>query len=233
MRHLKLALYYLLRKLLGLPSAYNFVFGAGDNKIHRSLRYSRLKIFGRVNIQEGCKFKDGVFINAQKTLSVGRYTSINGPGTTILSIHNGIEIGSFCSIARGVDFQEYNHPLDRASTYFIFKNFFNESRRETTSRGGIYVGNDVWIGAKATILSGVRISDGAVIAAHSVVTKDVGPYEIVGGVPAKLLSKRFDDVLIERLLYERWWDWPNEKLRRNRSFFEEKLTLASFDKLLE
>ena len=74
------------------------------------------------------------------------------------------------------------------------------------------MGNDVWIGRNSTILPGVQIGDGAIIAAHSVVTKDVGPYQVVGGNPARFLKKRFDDALIALLLQVRWWDFPLEKL---------------------
>ena len=76
------------------------------------------------------------------------------------------------------------------------------------------VGNDVWIGYEAVILSGVTIGDGAVIGTRAVVTKDVPPYTIVGGVPAKPIRKRFDDAVIERLEALRWWDWEEEKIRR-------------------
>ena len=79
-------------------------------------------------------------------------------------------------------------------------------------KGDTVVGNDVWIGKNSTILPGVQIGDGAIIAAHSVVTKDVGPYQVVGGNPARFLKKRFDDALIALLLQVRWWDFPPEKL---------------------
>ena len=82
------------------------------------------------------------------------------------------------------------------------------------NHGDIVVGNDVWIGYEAVILSGVTIGDGAVIGTRAVVTKDVPPYTIVGGVPAKPIRKRFDDAVIERLEALRWWDWEEEKIRR-------------------
>ena len=82
------------------------------------------------------------------------------------------------------------------------------------NRGDIVIGSDVWIGYEAVILSGVRIGDGAIIAARAVVTGDVEPYTIVGGVPAKPIRKRFDPETIHRLERLRWWDWPREKLRQ-------------------
>ena len=83
------------------------------------------------------------------------------------------------------------------------------------NRGDIVIGNDVWIGYEAVILSGVTIGDGAIIGTRAVVTKDVPPYTIVGGVPAKSIRKRFDEKVIEALLKIKWWDWTEEKVARN------------------
>ena len=83
------------------------------------------------------------------------------------------------------------------------------------NRGDIVIGNDVWIGYEAVILSGVTIGDGAIIGTRAVVTKDVPPYTIVGGVPAKPIRKRFDEKVIEVLLKIKWWDWTEEKIARN------------------
>lgn len=83
------------------------------------------------------------------------------------------------------------------------------------NKGDIVVGNDVWIGYEAVILAGVTIGDGAIIGARAVVTRDVPPYTIVGGVPAKPIRRRFPDETVTRLLDIRWWDWPVEKIRRN------------------
>ena len=83
------------------------------------------------------------------------------------------------------------------------------------NKGNIIIGNDVWIGYEAVILSGVTIGDGAIIGTHAVVTKDVPPYTIVGGVPAKPIRKRFNDKTIARLLELKWWDWPEERIKAN------------------
>ena len=83
------------------------------------------------------------------------------------------------------------------------------------NKGDTVIGNDVWIGYEAVILSGVTVGDGAVIGARAVVTKDVPPYTVVGGVPAKEIKKRFDEKTVEALLNLRWWDWEKEKIRRN------------------
>lgn len=114
-----------------------------------------------------------------------------------------------------------NHALDSLSTY-PFPLFFEEWNLEKEkvtdawdNRGDIVIGNDVWIGYEAVILSGVTIGDGAIIGTRAVVTKDVPPYTIVGGVPAKPIRKRFDEKVIEELLKIKWWDWTEEKIARN------------------
>lgn len=132
-------------------------------------------------------------------------------------------IGKFCSIACGAKFlfTSANHTLRSLSTY-PFPLFFEEwglDKAHVTqawdNKGDIVVGNDVWIGYEAVLLSGVTIGDGAIIGTRAVVTQDVPPYTIVGGVPAKPIRKRFDAATIDALLELRWWDWPREKLVRN------------------
>ena len=130
-----------------------------------------------------------------------------------------LAIGRFCSIACGARFlmNSANHAMGSLSTY-VFPIFYEEwdhgmvVTEAWDNRGDILIGNDVWIGYEAVILSGVTIGDGAIVAARSVVTKDVPPYTIVGGVPAKPIRRRFDRETIDALLELRWWDWPAEKL---------------------
>ena len=132
-------------------------------------------------------------------------------------------IGKFCSIACGAKFlfNSANHTLASLSTY-PFPLFFEEWELDKKNvavswdnKGDIIIGNDVWIGYEAVILAGVKIGDGAIIGTRAVVTKDVPPYTIVGGVPAKPIKKRFDEDTISDLLHIKWWDWPNEKIARN------------------
>lgn len=131
-------------------------------------------------------------------------------------------IGKFCSIACGAKFlfNSANHTQRSLSTY-IFPVLFEEWDLDVEripeawdNRGDIIIGNDVWIGYEAVILSGVTIGDGAIVAARAVVTRDVPPYTIVGGVPAKPIRQRFSNPDIAQLLELRWWDWPKEKIAR-------------------
>lgn len=127
-------------------------------------------------------------------------------------------IGKFCMIASGVSFimNGANHLTDAISAYpfAIFGHGWQEAMQGKSypSKGDTIVGNDVWIGHQATIMPGMKIGDGAIIAAHSVVTKDVAPYTIVGGNPAKPIRKRFPEEHIQKLLELQWWNWDLEKI---------------------
>ena len=135
-------------------------------------------------------------------------------------------IGKFCQIAHGVRIitSSANHNMNGFST-FPFNNFMMTP--ETTSKeieamfqvpgkkGNTIIGNDVWIGMEAVIMPGITIGDGAIIGARSVVVKDIEPYSIVGGNPAKEIKKRFSESSIEKLLKIKWWDWSVEKIEQN------------------
>ena len=133
-------------------------------------------------------------------------------------------IGKFCMIASDVTFimNGANHLTDALSTYpfAIFGNGWEGAMEGKTypSKGNIEIGNDVWIGYKAMIMAGVTIGDGAIIASRSVVTKDVEPYSIVGGNPAKEIRKRFDQERIEQLMQLKWWDWDIQEITAKVNF---------------
>lgn len=131
-------------------------------------------------------------------------------------------IGKFCAIARNVKFimNGANHEMSGFSTYpfYIFGHGWERvtaTSNESSFKGDTVIGNDVWIGYEAVIMPGVKIGDGAIIAAKSVVTKDVQPYSIVGGNPAQLIRQRFSDDIINVLLDIAWWNWDIEKITRN------------------
>lgn len=133
---------------------------------------------------------------------------------------DNLTIGKFCAIASGVKFimGPANHRINSVSTYpfAVFGGAWGADipphLAQLPMKGDIVIGNDVWIGRESIIMPGVKIGDGAIIAAYSVVVKDVLPYTVVGGNPAKEIKKRFDDTLIALLDRLKWWDFPQEKL---------------------
>lgn len=144
----------------------------------------------------------------------GRH-SFCGYDCTILNT----DVGSFCSIAGGVVIGGASHPMDYLSTSPVFLSHRDSVKTKLAKHvfNPVYrtrVGNDVWIGERALIKAGVSIGDGAVIGMGAVVTKDVPPYAIVGGNPAKLIRMRFSDCVIDALLKLRWWDLPDDELRQ-------------------
>ena len=131
-------------------------------------------------------------------------------------------IGKFCAIAKGIEFvmNGANHRMNSVTTYpfNILGNGWETAAptlEELPLKGDTVVGNDVWIGQNVTVLPGVRIGDGAIIAANAVVSRDVPAYHIAGGNPCRILRKRFDDDLIAYLLELKWWDWSPEKIFRH------------------
>lgn len=133
-----------------------------------------------------------------------------------------LKIGKFCALAAETRFiMTGNHKLDAVSTFPfpIFGHGWEDvfSFSDVPLKGDIVVGNDVWFGYDTLVMPGVKIGDGAIIAARSTVVKDVPPYAIVAGNPAKVVKKRFDDATIERLLQISWWDWDIEKINKNLS----------------
>ncbi|MDY5911920.1 MAG: CatB-related O-acetyltransferase [Inconstantimicrobium porci] len=190
------------------------------------------KIYPRSNDKETVYLKNVI---KNPSISVGDYTiyndfvndPVNFEKNNVLYHypinHDKLIIGQFCSIACGARFifNCANHTLNSLSTY-TFPLFFEEwdlNVKDISSawdnKGDITIGNDVWIGYEAVIMSGVTIGDGAIIGTRALVTKDVPPYTIVGGVPAKPIRKRFDDKTIEKLLQIKWWGWPKEKIEKN------------------
>jgi virginiamycin A acetyltransferase len=132
-------------------------------------------------------------------------------------------VGKFCSIACGARFlfNSANHSMKSLSTY-PFPIFFDEwglDKMQVASawdnKGDIVIGNDVWIGYEAVILAGVTIGDGAIIGARAVVTKDVPPYTVVGGVPARQIKRRFPEQILNELLKLKWWDWDEDRIVLN------------------
>jgi|694.fasta_scaffold127009_2 virginiamycin A acetyltransferase len=163
-------------------------------------------------------------------ISIGDYTSINGPNTDIMCHINDIKIGKFNSIARGVSIQEYNHKSKTLSTARLNKLLSNNNELDYSSNGDIIIENDIWIGMKSTILSGVKISNGAIIAANSLVLDNVPPYAIVGGVPARILKFRFNHNIICELQELKWWDLDLLTLKKMIEYFKQDASLETINK---
>ncbi|MCB9736579.1 MAG: CatB-related O-acetyltransferase [Deltaproteobacteria bacterium] len=153
---------------------------------------------------------DGRFIGAAQRYSYGTFGVHSWPyGPTL-------QIGAFCSIALGVEFLlGGRHALERVSQYPLHLIFEGEEgyAEDLGESGPITVGNDVWLGTGAMIMSGVALGNGAAVAAGSVVTRDVPPYAVVGGAPARLIRYRFDEARQQAVEASRWWTWPSERIR--------------------
>ena len=176
--------------------------------------------FNDCNIDPTARVASG---SALAKVKMGRY-SYAGSYTHITDA----EIGSFCSIGDNCGIGGGIHPMNTVSTSPVFlqgrnimgKNF---SQIPYEASDKVRIGHDVWIGDGVFIKAGVQIGTGAVIGAHSVVTKDVPPYAIVAGAPAKILRYRFDDETIQRLLKSKWWEWSDERLSMTDFSSPEKL----------
>ena len=166
--------------------------------------------------------------------TIGDYSYV-GPNCRIIYCN----IGKFCSIAGDCAIGMGTHSLNHISTASIFTAPVNGTRIKWTDKQNfeeyktINIGNDVWIGQRVLVMGGVSIGNGAVIGAGAVVTKDVPPYAVVGGVPAKVLKYRFSPDAIDALEKSEWWRLPDDVLRRNIALFQKPLDLTDVQKLIE
>lgn len=171
----------------------------------------------------------GVIVSRHASIaqsSVDKYSSI-GRNTKI----SHAAIGSFCAISWDCTINALAHPLDRltisAFPYVPEAGGFVSERRQSYSK--VEIGNDVWIGAQVIVMPGIRIGDGAIIGAGSVVTKDVLPYEVVCGNPARHLRWRFNTHIREKLSIMQWWCWDDKKIKQNIEKFQKSLSEEDLD----
>jgi acetyltransferase-like isoleucine patch superfamily enzyme len=201
-----------------------------------SFRNMKISFFALVDKRSRVSFKAKINHLAKlKNTEVGDYSYI-GPKCDLWNV----KIGKFCSISSNVTIGLATHPIDFISTSPIFfnphngtgtkwvdKKYYDDQPKETL------IGNDVWIGMDVIIMSGVKIGDGAVIAAGSIVTKDVNKFGIYAGVPAKLIKKRFTDEIIEKLETLRWWDLPDNEIQNIKTFFTKTINIEAINDLIK
>ena len=169
------------------------------------------------------KIHPSSYIGEHTTIGVG--TNINGPAFIASSEAAPVFIGKYCAIAHGLRIRPRNHNTGYPNLQDAFQKRYKLPTLDAV-KGPVVVGNNVWIGDNVTILSGVKVGDGAVVGAGAVVTRDVPPYAIAAGNPARVIRKRFSEETIGQLLLIKWWDWPDEKIKRNIGFFATDLSSA-------
>lgn len=200
------------------------------------------KLYPNENIRTVCYISN---LPSRPNVEIGEYTYYSDNKKSPENFYDNIEhhyeflgdkliIGKFCAIAEGVKFimNGANHRMDGITTYpfNIFGGgweIITPTVEQLPFKGDTVVGNDVWIGQNVTIMPGVNIGDGAIIAANSTVVKKVEPYTIYGGNPAEFIKKRFDDEKIEVLLKLKWWNWDEEKIFDNLEMLTSKNCLDS------
>jgi acetyltransferase-like isoleucine patch superfamily enzyme len=192
----------------------------GSRDIHNQIRFKGANIDPGCCINEYSEIAPNVHLLSNCTINSTRIESYTYIGNNCI-IQN-TSIGKFCSIAPDVFIGLGKHPIECFSTSPLFYRTNNQLKIQLVDSNStfleyehIQIGNDVWIGARAIILDGLSIGHGAIIAANSVVTKDVPPYAIVGGIPAKIIKYRFSNEKIEQILRTVWWNWDISIIKQN------------------
>jgi virginiamycin A acetyltransferase len=148
---------------------------------------------------------------------IGRGTRVNGP--IVIKGAGPCSIGKYCAIGDDIKIITANHKMNLPNLQGDLQRRLGSVSLFDKERQGVLIGHNVWIGDAVIILAGVTVGNGAVLAAGSVVTRDVAPFSVVAGVPARKIRKRFSPEVIDQLQNICWWDWTEEKMRRNRNFF--------------
>jgi acetyltransferase-like isoleucine patch superfamily enzyme len=195
--------------------------------LHRKTRASNTSrsIGENIKIGVGVYLPPNSILDARK-ISIGDYTRVNGK----INIHGSGEaiIGKYCAIGRDVLIITSNHIVSRASLQLmLYLKMFKY--KNIVTKGPVEIGNDVWIGDRTILVSGAKVRDGCVIGAGSVVTKEIRPYSIAAGSPARVIRSRFPRKIVQQLLEIKWWDWPRDRIKRNREFFLADLTDPELD----
>lgn len=194
------------------PFKSNIETGPNVEVARNSLLQGQITLESDAHVPTDCEIKGNVTI--RRGASLGERNRLIGD----------VEIGEFVALAPDVTIQEPNHAMGKPAIQARFYDRMLGSSLGTSTKGPITVGADAWVGTNSTILSGVTVGPGTIVAAGSVVTKDVEPYSIVAGTPAEHVKYRFDEEIREALLELRWWTWDEERIRREADFFDTPIT---------
>ncbi len=207
-------------------ASFNFIIQKFNKKITKTIFLGKnvkigknCQLIGSIQLKDNTNIGENSILKGEICIDTGTNLNKN------VEVIGNIKIGKYCAIARNVTFQGRNHFIHRPSIQHSFYiNFFGFRNELSTIENPIIVGNDVWIGTRAIILSGLKIGDGAIIGAGAIVKKDVEPFSIVAGVPAMHKKWRFPEHIRQQLLEIKWWNWDEQKIIRNEDFFNTDLT---------
>ena len=192
-----------------------------------------VSLFALIDLHSHVSRKARIHLGAKVFEStVGRFSYLTRGSSLIFS-----EIGKFCSIGHGAIVGLANHTTDKLSVSPLFTEKKNATGHSWAHESivhpyeKVFLGNDVWVGSRAMILGGVNIGDGAVIGAGAIVTKDVPPYAVVAGIPAKVIRFRFDEETVKDLLEIKWWDFPDTVLKNSIEIFQGNLNILELKNL--
>lgn len=217
---LKNIIYRILLYPFGLLKSLHILGKIGSRDLNNKLRFKNVIIDDGVCIDDNSKISNNVHLLSNCLINNSNMDSYTYVGKN--TIIQNASIGKFCSIANDVCIGLGKHPIKNFSTATIFYKRKNTLKIDLIDENlkfeeykNIIICNDVWIGSRAVILDGITIGNGAIVAANAVVTKDIPPYAIVAGVPAKILKYRFNDEKIKNLLKSNWWENSIENIKNN------------------